>query len=508
MNTPLYRLKTLLRNGGVKLIRCIKKETQEALYASQCEEDAIRKLSRENELLCPNCHNLVLYKKGKKIRAHFAHKPDTECVVTNYENETGEHIKGKEMLFNWLKNKFPDAEVELEVYIPETRQIADLLITYDTGVKWAFEFQRSPLSPDDWKQRHEGYKSARILDFWILEQDHYLKFSTAKGEEHARLRKELEKTIFEETGFCYFLDLNTSIMTIDFSFYTETKYVEVRGRRTRVKNEYTYHSPIQHSSELENIEFKYNDEYVYGFMEFDAISKGAREKANRKLASIKYEERRKYFEEVTKRANSKLVFSKKTYSEEYFEIAKSFMESNGTVDFYELPEEITKFQVDIYDMSEEEFFKKYDHYLRKIQSNREEMKALKESEKIRHQILTRLTYGSTSSSIDTLDHQAELPLEDYLLQKYTNELDIILYVFNQYGEMLDKLMQYNPRAVKERFKEVKGVSAPYEERPTKLDYAYAYKYKKTKEEVDKIMVEVQEKVIGDLEKPIDWSDWL
>jgi competence protein CoiA len=490
------------------LIRCIKKETHKALYASQSEEDAIRKLSRRNELLCPNCHNLVLYKKGKKIRAHFAHKPDTECVVTNYEKETEEHIKGKEILFSWLKNKFPDAHVELEVYIPETRQIADLLITHVTGVKWALEFQRSPLSPDDWKQRHEGYKSAHILDFWILEKEHYLKFSTAKGEENARLRKELEKTIFQETGFCYFLDLNTSVLTIDFSFYTKTKYVEVRGRRNRVKSEYIYHNPNQHSSELKDIEFKYNDEYIYGFMEFDAISKGIREKANQKLASIKYEERRKKFEEVTNRANTKLAFAKKTYPKEYFETAKSFMQSNGEMDFYDLPEEITKFQEDIYELSEEQFFEKYEHYLRKIEKNREEMKALKESENIKHQILTRLTYGSTSSSIHILDQQAELPLEGLLLQKYEIELDIILYVLNQYEETLDKLVQYNPHAVKERFKEVKGVSAPYEERPTKLDYAYAFKYKKTKEEVDKIMVEVQEKVIDDIEKPIDWSDWL
>lgn len=45
-----------------------------------------------------------------------------------------------------------------------------------------------------------------------------MKFSSAKGATDARLRKDLEKTIYDETGLCYFLDLDTSDLTIDFDF--------------------------------------------------------------------------------------------------------------------------------------------------------------------------------------------------------------------------------------------------------------------------------------------------
>ncbi|XKE55707.1 hypothetical protein LG321_19985 [Sutcliffiella horikoshii] len=144
-----------------------------------------------------------MYKKGKVMRAHFAHNK-SECVVTYHEPETDSHINGKEILYNWIKNKFPDADVQYEVYIPETKQIADVFVKHSVqgmeGVRWAFEFQHSPLSSVDWEKRHELYESEGIQDFWILDKAKYMKFSTAQGIKDARLRRELEKTIFDKTG--------------------------------------------------------------------------------------------------------------------------------------------------------------------------------------------------------------------------------------------------------------------------------------------------------------------
>ncbi len=51
-------------------------------------------------------------------------------------------------MYNWLKGKFPNPFVEFEVYIPTTRQIADIYVEHQDGeyegMKWAFEFQHSP----------------------------------------------------------------------------------------------------------------------------------------------------------------------------------------------------------------------------------------------------------------------------------------------------------------------------------------------------------------------------
>ena len=135
------------------MLRCITKD-KETLIASNCEESATRKLSREKNLYCPNCQKTVTFKLGKVKRAHFAHNI-SECVVTYYEPETESHIKGKEILFNWLRMKYPTAEVQYEVYIPETKQIADVFIKHNDGafkgLRWAFEFQHSSLTSTDGK---------------------------------------------------------------------------------------------------------------------------------------------------------------------------------------------------------------------------------------------------------------------------------------------------------------------------------------------------------------------
>ena len=134
-------------------------------------------------------------------------------------------FKVRKSYSNGLKKKFPKAKVELEVYIPETKQIADILVSHTSGRAegsvWAFEFQHSPLSDGDWEERHNLYQSANIHDFWILDADKFLKYSKAKDIEHARLRHEPVNAIFENTGFCYFLKLDTREITIDFKFRYE-----------------------------------------------------------------------------------------------------------------------------------------------------------------------------------------------------------------------------------------------------------------------------------------------
>ncbi|MBW3216530.1 hypothetical protein KZC64_23505, partial [Salmonella enterica subsp. enterica serovar Javiana] len=126
-------------------------------------------------------------------------------------------------------------------YIPETKQIADILVVHKEeleGVRWAFEFQHSPLLSTDWEKRHNLYETAGIQDFWILDRAKFMKFSQAKDITDARLRKDLETTIYNKTGLCYFLDLSTSELTIDFEFTTsyETRII----RRREIKTPYIY----------------------------------------------------------------------------------------------------------------------------------------------------------------------------------------------------------------------------------------------------------------------------
>lgn len=54
---------------------------------------------------------MVIFKLGKVKRPHFAHY-ESECVITNYEAKTVSHLKGKKILYEWLKRKFSAADVE------------------------------------------------------------------------------------------------------------------------------------------------------------------------------------------------------------------------------------------------------------------------------------------------------------------------------------------------------------------------------------------------------------
>jgi competence protein CoiA len=238
------------------------------LYSTTCDAQETRELSRSNELHCPNCENLVTYKNGPKTIAHFAHKPRTQCVVTNYERETVDHLRGKEILFSWLTSKYRGAFVELEVYIPETEQIADVLVTHQSGdmngQRWAFEFQHSPLSEAEWKRRHSLYQAAGIFDFWIFDSAVFLQYSTAQNAEQARLFREPIKAVFQDTGFTYFLEIPTQRITVDCSFHVRSieRRISARGGMT-VDNDYTFHDPADHKEQLAEAEIHYDHEERY-----------------------------------------------------------------------------------------------------------------------------------------------------------------------------------------------------------------------------------------------------
>jgi len=64
-------------------------------------DDAIR----GQQYICPECKELVDFRKGTIIRPYFAHKANTRCA--NYTKESHEHLVGKEVLKQLLENQIP-----------------------------------------------------------------------------------------------------------------------------------------------------------------------------------------------------------------------------------------------------------------------------------------------------------------------------------------------------------------------------------------------------------------
>jgi len=142
----------------------------ERLIAPRAEAERARALSDEGALRCPCCDEPVVFRAGRLVTAHFAHRPGAACALgddPDYRPESELHLSTKLALYDWVRARFPDARVEVEAAIPATGQRADLLAVID-GAAVALEVQCSPLSGEAWRARHEGYARAGVRDVWIL----------------------------------------------------------------------------------------------------------------------------------------------------------------------------------------------------------------------------------------------------------------------------------------------------------------------------------------------------
>ena len=110
---------------------------------------------------CPACYSEVKLKSGTIRRMHFAHL-DTECSASS-ESETYYHLEGKAKLYQSLKKS---GSPQLEYFIPETRQRADVFLRNEQD--FAFEFQCSPIQPSIIEQRSLLYESESIIPIWLI----------------------------------------------------------------------------------------------------------------------------------------------------------------------------------------------------------------------------------------------------------------------------------------------------------------------------------------------------
>ncbi len=116
---------------------------------------------------CPSCKSLLRFKKGKIKIPHFAHVSLQKCDSWS-ENESAQHLGLKLTLYQWLKEK---EKVELEKYVPEIKQTADLLV----NDKLAIEIQCSPLSLKRLEERTASYKEKGYYVLWLQGRDLWLK---------------------------------------------------------------------------------------------------------------------------------------------------------------------------------------------------------------------------------------------------------------------------------------------------------------------------------------------
>lgn len=131
------------------------------------DHDDLRLTCKPGDFSCQLCGGEMIYKRGVKVRPHFAHKAD-ECG-SDYEHkpESQKHLDAKVRIRDQLLEKYPEAVVDLEVPVPEIRRIADVMLTIN-GWRNAYEVQWSRIPVEQFEQRTRDYESQGInVQWWI-----------------------------------------------------------------------------------------------------------------------------------------------------------------------------------------------------------------------------------------------------------------------------------------------------------------------------------------------------
>ncbi|WP_064199083.1 competence protein CoiA [Brevibacillus brevis] len=158
----------------------------------------LKKIGKEDGFVCQSCLKRVVlaWAAEPKTKPHFRHNPKN--IDCDQNDESAEHAKGKELLFEYFQQRYSDVaeEVDIEHFIPQTGQIADVYVRFKNGQEWAIEYQRSNISLDTLKRRRELYKNAGIKDIWIV------------GENLAKIQsddtisfKRISQVLFKNTSF-------------------------------------------------------------------------------------------------------------------------------------------------------------------------------------------------------------------------------------------------------------------------------------------------------------------
>ena len=141
-------------------------EQHQKFISYEYTREALLQYRQQKKFYCPQCHQPVRLKIGTINMPHFAHVSNEACDQLFSEGESVLHLKGKVLLFEWLKGL--GHTIELEPYLSKLAQRPDLLLQkqdQDTAI----EFQCSAITHDKWRERTNGYLKEKINVIWLFQ---------------------------------------------------------------------------------------------------------------------------------------------------------------------------------------------------------------------------------------------------------------------------------------------------------------------------------------------------
>lgn len=119
---------------------------------------------KHTDYFCLECNKVVRVRSGFHRQAHFYHLQPNQACRQNGKGMT--HL----LLQNYLKNCFPEGEVQLECRFDVISRIADVVWIPE---KLIFEIQCSPITAAEVAARNADYASLGYQVIWILHESRY-----------------------------------------------------------------------------------------------------------------------------------------------------------------------------------------------------------------------------------------------------------------------------------------------------------------------------------------------
>lgn len=106
---------------------------------------------------CPECKDEVIFKLGRTVTPHFAHKPGSTCAYA--EGESAAHLAMKATMARFLPEDIVQVEVPM---LPGHR--ADLLVP---AARIVIECQASKIQAGEWERRTRDYNRMGYAVLWV-----------------------------------------------------------------------------------------------------------------------------------------------------------------------------------------------------------------------------------------------------------------------------------------------------------------------------------------------------
>jgi competence CoiA-like predicted nuclease len=212
-----------------------KKNTNERIVALKENREELRLLTKEKQIICPECGNELILNSGEVKVTYFSHSK-CKCTYPYWETESENHIKTKFAIKERLEKLYPNSKVYLEYKVEETNQRSDVMVIHPNNEKWAFEVQLSQISISQLIERSELYQRAGVYDFWLLG------FNSSSFHWPSTIR-EFGDRLFQLEKRCFLLSFMNGIeICYQNSHYVKLKDVGVKkeGNCYKLKNVAAY----------------------------------------------------------------------------------------------------------------------------------------------------------------------------------------------------------------------------------------------------------------------------